>query len=218
MSQKIIYQKGQYIGECIYLYDTRIDNGMRKAMFTCRYCGKKFETSIARAKSRGVISCGCQAKGNHKTHGLADSAEYDLWCRIKRRCNNKSQQSYKYYGARGIKMCDEWRNNFKTFYDHITKLPHYGEPGMTLDRIDNEDNYRPGNVRWVNWHFQVCNKNIPRKNQTGYMGVSPRGDKFRAYIGINKRVIKLGTFDTAKDASEARKKFILENNLNEYQY
>ena len=74
------------------------------------------------------------------------------------RCTNPNQIRFKDYGGRGIKVCDEWLNSFEAFYDHVSQLPHFGEEGYSLDRINNNGNYEPGNVRWATAAEQVKNR------------------------------------------------------------
>ena len=77
-----------------------------------------------------------------------------------RRCHNPKAESYKHYGERGIQVCDEWRgeHGFSNFVKHVIMLEHCGEKGYTLDRIDVNGNYEPGNVRWANSKLQVKNR------------------------------------------------------------
>ena len=63
----------------------------------------------------------------------------------------------------GITVCDEWRNSFDAFYNHVSKLPHYGEEGRSIDRIDNDGNYEVGNVRWATRSEQNSNKRNSKK-------------------------------------------------------
>lgn len=74
------------------------------------------------------------------------------------RCTNSNQSGYVNYGGRGITCCDEWRHDVQAFYDHVSKLPHCGEKGYTLDRIDNSLGYFPGNMRFATLSEQGRNQ------------------------------------------------------------
>jgi hypothetical protein len=86
------------------------------------------------------------------------SKEYHAWARAKQRCINPNNSHYKSYGRRGIQMCEEWLNDFGAFYEHMGDRP----PGYTLDRIDVNGNYEPGNCQWIPMSEQQRNvrKNI----------------------------------------------------------
>ena len=148
------------------------------------------------------------ARYNYK-HGLINHSLYSRWCNIKTRCYNPNHNSYKDYGGRGIQVCNEWIEDFKTFYDYVTALPNAMEPGFTLDRIDNDGNYEPGNLRWADRETQNANARMRTNNKTGYTGISYHGDKYRAKVG-NKH---LGIFLTAEAAAAVRNQFIIRNNL-----
>lgn len=76
---------------------------------------------------------------------------------MRSRCTNPNSTGYKNWGGRGIKVCDEWLNSFDAFYDYVSKLPHFGEKGRQLDRINNDGNYEPNNVRWATRSEQMRN-------------------------------------------------------------
>ena len=89
-----------------------------------------------------------------KKHGMEGSVEYKAWAEAKQRCHNPSNEKFKWYGARGISVCDEWRNDFVAFYKHIGPRP----AGFELDRINNDAGYEPGNVRWASKTENVRNR------------------------------------------------------------
>lgn len=117
-----------------------------------------------------TTSCGCYAKeiaretakkhiaGKNKTHGKAGTLIYKEWSEMKRRCNSPKDDNFKNYGGRGIKVCDRWQNSFEAFYEDVSKLPHFGEKGYSLDRINNDGNYEPNNVRWATAKQQANNR------------------------------------------------------------
>ena len=130
--------------------------------------------------------------------------EYSKWCDIKARCYNPNKKNYKWYGARGIKMCDEWINNFNKFLEDMGKCPE----GCSLDRIDTKGNYEPSNCRWVdNYSIQAVNKNLKSTNKSGVTGVCylKKNKKWRADIAFNKKRVYLGLYKEKEDAIKARK-------------
>lgn len=94
-------------------------------------------------------------------HGMSRTPEYAAWASAKHRCCNDKSDKWIHYGGRGIKMCKEWRDDFLAFYLHIGPKPKpFSE--YSLDRLDNEGNYEPGNVRWATVEEQHENRR-PRR-------------------------------------------------------
>lgn len=90
---------------------------------------------------------------------IENSVEYATWSRMKARCYNQNIESYKYYGARGITVCDRWLNNFAAFLADMGKRP---SGKYSLDRIDNNKGYSPENCRWATWSVQLENRRPSR--------------------------------------------------------
>lgn len=90
-----------------------------------------------------------------KWHRLRNTRLYSIWRSMRSRCNNPNTNNYKYYGAKGIKVCEEW-NSFKTFYDWA--INHGYSDNLTLDRIDSNKDYEPQNCHWISISEQQQNR------------------------------------------------------------
>ena len=130
--------------------------------WVCRCdCGAEIIASTSHLRSGHTQSCGCLRKDMAKhlrySHGRRREPIYAVWTEMRRRCTVSTHKDFKYYGGRGIRVSPEWKS-FKAFFDHVSNLPHYGEAGRSLDRIDNNSNYEPGNVRWATNIEQAQNR------------------------------------------------------------
>ncbi len=94
-----------------------------------------------------------------KTHGMSSTKLYYAWQATKTRCYNKGRLDYKYYGGRGIKVCDRWLNSFENFREDMGST---WKKGLSIDRIDVDGNYEPGNCRWVHVGRQSGNRRSNR--------------------------------------------------------
>lgn len=121
-----------------------------------------------------TTSCGCRRKeGLHVTHGMKGTKIYNVWIGIKKRCGNPRCKDYKHYGGRGITLYKPWADSFIAFYEYVSQLEHFGEEGYTLDRIDSNGNYEPGNLRFADNEDVAKKSEIKRGTLSGRL---KRGD------------------------------------------
>lgn len=135
----------------------------REVLWLCRCdCGVE-KTIGSRAllhKVHGSKSCGCVrsqklvAAAYSTKHGLKQHRLYPIWKTMRMRCNNPNNHKYANYGGRGIRVCERW-SDFKTFLDDMG--PSFTE-GLSLDRIDVNGHYEPGNCRWATYKVQANNR------------------------------------------------------------
>lgn len=123
-------------------------------------CGKiKIGIQKQHLAHGNTISCGHLAKihrlchGDRMGHGY--TTEYRSWYHAKGRCFNPTDKKYRRYGERGITMCAEWKNSYKSFLDYMGRKP---SPKHSIDRINNDGNYEPGNCRWATAKEQSANQ------------------------------------------------------------
>jgi predicted DNA-binding protein (UPF0251 family) len=164
--KKIKYKQNQKINNLVFVkeiepYISPSGEKKRKALFRC-YCGNEFEAHIADVKSNKTTSCGCYKIQKATTHGLIKHPIYKVWADMKTRCYNPKHKHFHRYGGRGIKVCDDWENDFKKFYDFCTQNGY--KKGLEIDRINNDGNYEPKNCRFVTHIKNVRNRSTTKLN------------------------------------------------------
>lgn len=155
----------KYIGQTFgrltiigYDHEKKIDVKHREHYFLCQCtCGNQTVVSLKNLTNskHPTTSCGCYVQEINRerirnmklTHGLTDHRLYNIWRNTKARCYNPNNGSYSDYGARGIKMCDEWLNDFKTFYDWAMANGYSDD--LTISRKNPDGDYCPENCCWT---------------------------------------------------------------------
>jgi hypothetical protein len=189
-------------------------------------CGNEVTVLGENLKKGRTSSCGCLAKEvavfsgktNNLKHGNnrreETTPEYRAWRSMIARCENPKARGYERYGGRGIKICKEWRDSFQKFFFDMGIRPSNRH---SLDRIESNGDYEPGNCRWADKTTQSRNVRRSQRNSTGVKGVQKlKSGKYKAAIGVNGKSIFLGYFDVIEEAAEARRtaeqKYWSENN------
>lgn len=152
---------GQRFGRLVVIGASGLVDRFGKRTWLCECdCGTTTPPLATGALTSGnTTSCGCWKLENtgdvHRTHGKSRTAEYRIWVLMRLRCNNPENDDYHHYGGRGIRVCVEWDQSFEVFLREVGYRP---QPGMSINRINNQGNYEPGNVRWATQKEQCRNK------------------------------------------------------------
>lgn len=128
-----------------------------------------------------------------KNHGQRSSQLYQSWCAMKTRCTNPNQRNWHRYGGRGISVCDEWFASFDVFA--AWAMDNGYEPGLTIDREDNDGNYDPWNCRWITRKKNISKSNAERKarGDGGCVLNSEIASKIKKQINLGRKYAEIAS-------------------------
>ncbi|NSW82555.1 MAG: hypothetical protein HPY90_04640 [Syntrophothermus sp.] len=170
-------------------------------------CGNIVVVAGVNLKNGHTRSCGCwknelmETFGRRTTtHGLKRHRLYRIWSKMKERCNNPRSKFYELYGGRGIKVCEEWANDFQAFYDWA--MANGYREGLTIDRKNNDGDYEPENCRWVTRKIQ--NNNVRRNVLYTVNGETHTQREWEEILGMRR-----GSLYKIRQKGERVEEFIL---------
>lgn len=173
---------GSRFGKLVVVRET--DTFIKKRGLVCECicdCGKTASVGGNDLRSGNTKSCGCFGRGP-RTHGMTGTPTWRTWSSMFTRCESPSFRSWMRYGGRGITVCDRW-HSFVNFLADMGERPD----GTSLDRINNDGNYEPGNCRWATILTQANNNS--RSHRLTFSGRSGTIAEFAREFGLPKETL-----------------------------
>ncbi len=193
MAKKLEIKQGDKFGKWTIIEEIapKIISNKPRRMFRCQCeCGNIGEVQLSCLRNGHSTSCGCEQKKRvsaaNTKHGLEKHPLYNTWKNIKKRCNYINTSEYENYGGRGISVCEEWSNNFQSFYNWAINNGWSKE--LTIDRIDTNGNYCPENCRWANVETQM--NNMTKNHYIEYNGDAYTLSTLSKHLSIPYNIVR----------------------------
>lgn len=174
---------GQKFGRLSVIEVGQIPNSYRYIAVCVCECGALIKQRFDHLLKGFAVSCGCFRVEKITKHGLKNSPHYNAWKNMLDRCYNEKCKAYKNYGGRGIKVHQPW-HDIRNF---VADLPSGYKPGVQLDRIDNDGDYEPGNIRWATPKQNSANRRSTTK--LTFKGETKSQREWARQLGIDERLI-----------------------------
>jgi hypothetical protein len=149
-------------------------------------CGNTTIVTSQKLKNEKTKSCGCYARDINTKHGMWKTRLYGIWRNMKCRCYTPNATAYDCYGGRGIVVCDDWKNDFMSFYNWAYENGYKDD--LTLDRIDVDGNYEPSNCRWAT--MKVQSNNTRSNHIIEYNGEKHTMTEWAEILGMKRKVLE----------------------------
>ena len=188
---KMIDLTGQRFGR-LTVVKRAVNTKNGKAQWVCKCdCGNYNVVQSYDLRSGNTKSCGCLnaerlKAGINVKHGMCYTPLNNVWRAMKRRCYYKKDSRYESYGARGVTVCMEWLNDFQAFYDWA--MANGYQEGLSIDRIDVNGNYEPGNCRWATDKEQA--NNTRNNHFLTYNGETHTIAEWAEIVGMKRDTLK----------------------------
>ena len=189
MSKRFQNLQGQRFGKLVAIEFIEINKNKKSVWrFKCD-CGNEKNIIVSNVKNGRTSSCGCEHKkqlsNRVKKHGYCGAKLYTIWIDMKDRCFNPNNTSYSNYGGRNIKVCNEWKHDFKTFKEWAFKNGY--KEGLSIERINNNKDYSPNNCKFISFLDQ--NKNKRSNKYVTIDGETKTISEWSRVVGINRNTI-----------------------------
>lgn len=177
--------------------------------FEYKINGQKW--TILKVYNEPLSKVDLRANGNNTKHNLYKKNKllHGVWCGMRSRCNNPNHPFYINYGGRGIKVCNEWDDDFLPFYTWAMKNGYKENVGLSIDRIDVDGNYEPNNCRWVDNKIQIINRRktkgcvINNKDHKKEYIIQVVDGLYITYLIYKNKTYPVGTFNKEDKCMEA---------------
>lgn len=192
MSKRIEVNPGDCYGRLTVINEAeggRTPGGVAYRRVQCKcVCGNEVTTLLTSVRKGETRSCGCiVGRDSHPRHGHATTDSktptYNSWIAMRSRCYNVNQTTYHYYGGRGITICERWAK-FEHFLEDMGERPE----GTSIDRIDNDGDYEPGNCRWATRSQQA--QNSRQSLAVTFNGETRNLREWARLLGMNRHTLR----------------------------